>query len=321
GSLVLGGIGGEFKNGNYKLVVEIIIIEVDIMSLAGILKSGQLLIFDRDQVPKPYSFLILEKLESTPDLNSKAAYRAILSNEYWRLISDSLSISTGLTYHFIDTNQVLINNNRIYNGIVDNWNLSVNPGKYRLETYQNQVFLYVIDEIRLEQYFYSVKRKIDGAYLVDSFEQGWYREPPTKHRVLLKKEVLPSKRDIKKLEKSLLGKWHSIGTAFPFYPELSGYDSIHSEYLTLDFSKSTFLIEYGANLIGKDTSLYKVNRLNGEWELGRTGKYVFLETDEGYHRYMTIKNVTDSSAIVSVSLWAIDEVFIEWQRSIELIKN
>ncbi|MEQ8714755.1 MAG: hypothetical protein RIC80_17180, partial [Cyclobacteriaceae bacterium] len=43
GSLVLGGIGGELKNGNHKLVADTIIIEVDTMSLAGILKSGQLL--------------------------------------------------------------------------------------------------------------------------------------------------------------------------------------------------------------------------------------------------------------------------------------
>lgn len=165
--------------------------------------------------------------------------------------------------------------------------------------------------------FHSIDNR---DYLATSYEQGWHEEKPTKQEILVKRTLIPTNNQLKKIRKDLIGHWVSNGRTFPFDPELSDYESIEDSYFRCIFSEDSFKIEYGGMLINDTNKIPKKVEYNGVWEIGETGNYLLLTTTEGYTKYLTLVELNQNEAIISMNTKAVDSDWVDVNHSIELSK-
>lgn len=309
-----GGIGTELKTGKYQLSNEEIHLKIDTVFLLAQLNGNQLIILDQDTTNWQSSHIILQKLNPNSTITPKSATTKITKNKYWKFSGDSLSNSFGMSLYFADTSTVIINR------ITDQWNTGTTSGTYKLRSYQNNLFLYIFDEFSMDEILLRVYSAENNNYLATSYEQGWYTEIPSKHEILIKRNPIPTNRQLKRIKKDLIGHWTSNLRAFPFDPELSDYESIEDCYFEFIFSEETFKIEYGGVMINDSTKTPKKVEYNGAWEIGKTGNYLLLTTNEGYTKYLTLVEINQTEALISMNTKAVDSDWVDVNHSIELSK-
>lgn len=313
-SVSYGNIGQHIKSGHYLQYNDTIKFQADTLKIKAIKNQDLLTVLDLDKTNWQNSHFIFDRLNSRSIKNVENSIQDFRMKQYWHIKTDSLSKSFGINLLLTDSSRVIIH--RRY----DDWYSETTSGLFQLNQYKNNLFLYIIDEMSLDEYFFHIFSKEDDVYFSESFERGRNVEKPTRFINSFSNINLPTLKDLKSISNKLIGNWRSSGSSFPFDARLSEFDSIVDTYYYCRFSKNKFEIRYGGTLLKEGQRVPKSVKYIGNWKIGRTGKYLELYPENDYLIYLTIKKLTKKEAIISISTEAVDDDWSEIKNSIELRK-
>lgn len=220
---------------------------------------------------------------------------------YWKVKADSNSMNFGYEFHFLDSGHVTLS--QFYN----EWNASTSWGEYKTAIYENNLFLYVLDRHSLDDRMFRIYSDSTNVLFAQNFDDNWGDEPPSKHELQLIRAVLPNKKELKEIKKSLTGVWILDDTVLPFDTAFSEYKRLDEQFYELNFSKNgDFSISYGGVLANENESTPRSKEIKGTWEVGPTGRYIKMKIDGDYMEYMTLIDITKNSLSVAMDTESLD---------------
>ncbi len=293
--IIVQGIGGKKRLGSYTKLIDTLIVEIDTIKFKMIAKKENLILLDLD-TGWQNNHLIFEKLLPSSSLSKDKIEFNFEKESYWKISTDSNSLNFGLEYHFLDSGNVILSQ---FN---DGWNAYTSHGEYETIIYENDLFLYILDwnHSSGSERLFRIYSDSANRFFAQTFEENW-KEPSSRQELVFIRAILPIKKELNEIKKSLLGTWALDDTLLPFDPDLSEYKSFDDQYYELIFSKNgEFSISYGGVLMDDNERIPSSKQIRGTWEVGSTGHYIKMKIDDYYIKYMTIIGLSTNSLSIAM---------------------
>jgi hypothetical protein len=298
--IIFQGIGGKKGLGSYTKALDTLTVVIDTIELKLLNRNENLILLDLDSGWQN-SHLIFEKLLPLSSLSKEKMRLDFEKESYWKVKADSNSMNFGYEFHFLDSGHVTLSQ---FN---NEWNASTSWGEYKTAIYENNLFLYILDRHSLDDRMFRIYSDSTNVLFAQNFDDNWGDKPPSKHELQLVRAVLPSKKELKEIKKSLTGVWILDDTVLPFDTAFSEYKRLDEQFYELNFSKNgDFSISYGGVLTNENESTPRSKEIKGTWEVGPTGRYIKMKIDSGYMEYMTLIDVTKKSLSVGMDTESLD---------------
>lgn len=306
--IIIKGIGGKSSIGTYKIRKGKLKIKIKNEKLKGRIENDNVVLSFK------YSKYLTEEFYFEKIRNSELDSRNLpdsseFYNTYWKVITDTNSTNYGVSFHFLDSNQVILTRDYGKFGF-SNW------GEFNIDKYGNHLFISVLDRQFLEDCFFNVYKQNGDTFYANNYDVKPFSEsPPPLIELKLKKLSFLEDSEIAKIKDNLIGNWSAINEPIPNESDLWGY-SLENQYYNLEFDTSKFRIIKGAVLNDGITKNPKEIILTGNWEISPTGNYLKLHVENSWTRFLTINLLENDYAEFFLCVEAIEEPM----KSTETIK-
>jgi len=298
--IIIQGIGGKKNLGNYTKALDTLSVEIDTFKFKLVNRKENLMLIDFDSGWQN-SHLIFEKMTPLSSLSNDKMELDFEKDSYWKVRADSNSTNCGLEFHFLDEEHVMLSQ------FYDKKNARTTLGEYKIALYENNIFLYVLDQHSLNDIMFRIYADSENILFAQNFEVNWGTHPPSKHEIEIVRAKLPNKRELKEIKKSIMGTWFLDDTVLPFDTTNSEYKHFDEQFYELSFSKEgSFSIAYGGVLVRENERTPQTKEIRGTWEVASTGHYIKMKTNGGSLEYMSIIEVTTNSLLVGMDTESLD---------------
>ncbi|MBI9056047.1 MAG: hypothetical protein JEY96_19660 [Bacteroidales bacterium] len=308
--VIVKGIGGKTGKGKYKLRKNKLKIRVENQTLKGRIENNKL-IFSFKNGKYRKEELVFEKMRNSELNASLIPDSSTFYNTHWKVIADTSSINYGLNFHFLDSNFVIIT--RIHSKYRrTNW------GEFKIDNYNNHLFLGVINRNFGENYIFNVYKQKNKSYYANTYEvMRFIHKPPLLVNLRLEKIPFLTNSVLDSIKNKLIGNWHAINEPIPCE---SNKFKLENQYFSLEFEKERFIITKGGNLNYGNKEIPKEIIIKGSWKLSPTGQYLTLQPDNSWTRYVSINVLEMDYAEFDMTIKAFEENYSN-TGIIELKKN
>lgn len=302
------GLGNSIGTGTYSLSNDTIVAQVDTLQLKLVQLEDHLLLIDLDSGWQ-YNQFIFERLKPVP--SEPLVIPDFRSNSYWIVESDTSSINHGLEIIFLDSASLIITQ-------FQNDYTYTSRGDYKTDSYLNNLYLYFINRNTLDDRMFRLFDWNQDSYKAQCYELAFGEEPPEKQSFEFRTITLPSNKTLKQIKKRLTGSWSLTEGEIPFEPELSDFDQVEKGFLQFQIDDSSFEIYYGGEFTNENDRQRLSEKLEGNWKLGRTGKFLELQLTSGETRYLTIAEISKRSFAFNMELKTPDSEGVYRSQTIKL---
>jgi hypothetical protein len=269
--------------GKYKIKKDKIKINSGKFKWQGVIQSEDILKFEIDRNKNYYEELYFKRINKTKSENLNSCN---LINTYWRCEIDSNSSIFNSKIFFLDSNYLIITN------INDNWGYT-DWGEYNIEQFKDYISFAYFDNFRTDENVFHLKLitkdTIEAEFTEYDFFHRTNNEKPQYRNLRFIKDSLISEKNKNLLTEQIIGKW--IAKDYKNIINSTLYDSIISADYILELkSDGEFQIEITGEVIINNKKELKSQSESGTWELGQTGEYISLSTEEDME-YLTVKSI------------------------------
>lgn len=281
-------------------------------NINGVIEKNQIILtYKNDSIKKGEVFF--KKITPSELNSSQLPDSTLFHNTNWILEAEHSSLNKGLSFDILGNDKVIIT--KVEGDI--GYSLS---SKFTTDFYKNHFFIGIVDR-DFEERIYHIYKKEDNIFFGESYEVKMFTPTPIEMKKIkfVKKDTLTNKQ-IDLLRSNFIGNWKAINNPIPF--RSSGkYDRLESPKYEISFKEdgSYQFVESGV-LIKDNLDIPKEFKDKGIWQLGRTGKYIWLTSNINRNKNLiTIKKISKDSLQIYLTVKHLDrklyrESYIELRK-------
>lgn len=252
-------------------------------------------------------------------INDKTGIDSIsFINTNWVVNTDTSSHNYGYNFHFLDSATAIINQDFGDYGYT-NW------GKWKIDWYKKHLFIGVSDMNLLETKVYHFFDKKGNTLIGNTYEHYTFaKEPPPLKNIELIRKEFPESKQLKSLKEKLFGRWIainnplSIDSAFQY---LGNVESVLNQKFEINFDEDkTFQLEKSGTIVTPTNKSPQLISITGNWEMGRTGKYIILKPNNKWTKYLTINTLEEDYLEIFCEMEAIYDKNTISNKTVKMVK-
>lgn len=294
------GIGGETGHGNYSQKIDTLILDIDSLTIKSVKRQDNLILLDPNS-SGTNNHLIVEKLHPISDLKGDRLTSFFEKGSYWKVKTDSSSSNFGLEFQLLDSGEMVLSQFYPAGFAMTSW------GNYKCATYENNLFLYLLDRGSLRERMFRMYSRSKNGLVAQGFEKDGLGQPFSKRHYLVEKSDLPKQKHLTRIHNALLGKWFLNEPVLPYDSLFGRYTTFEEQFYELEvLEQGDLVIHYGGVYVNENERKPLSRKIYGTWELGPTGRYLRIITQERRLEYMTIVNLSNDSLLITIDIEALD---------------
>ena len=296
--VIIKGIGGKQLKRKYTIKRGKLKIRFDKGKIKGYVSENRI-VFKEKTSKTSTKEIFFETLNESYLTDSHKLKDSFLENSNWTIIANTNSNNYGTELQLLDNNElriIQINEDYGYN----NW------GNWETDLYKNHLFLICNNLCRPEKRVYHLYRTNNDTLIGNTFEHSNFNKKPKLNNIKLSNNHFLNNTQLTLLESKLIGNWHAINNPIPFDPIL-GSDTLTNQKFEIIFDEDKKFSLLRSGTLTKDSvNSNKELKLNGNWKLDKSGKFIELIDEEKSTRLITISKLTENDLEMFYRIRALD---------------
>lgn len=296
--VIIKGIGGKQLKRKYTIKRGKLKIRFDKGKIKGYVSENRI-VFKEKTSKTSTKEIFFETLNESYLTDSHKLKDSFLENSNWTINANTNSNNYGTELQLLDNNElriIQINEDYGYN----NW------GNWETDLYKNHLFLICNNLVRPEKRVYHFYRTNNDTLIGNTFEHSNFNKKPKLNNIKLSNNHFLNNTQLTLLESKLIGNWHAINNPIPFDPIL-GSDTLTNQKFEIIFDEDKKFSLLRSGTLTKDSvNSNKELKLNGNWKLDKSGKFIELIDEEKSTRLITISKLNENDLEMFYRIRALD---------------